>query len=134
MDTSLIFLIVAILSGLGIYLHGRAMKNDEVLKRYSDIDGETVRFSTAVFGSNHYLWVIEYKLGDKYFGLKCGLPKFAFVCKYEDINLEVKKNLIGHWITVKVPDYPEGFHLYPRIAKKLEALSGGKFGYSQSKV
>ena len=115
--------------GIGIFLHGKSLRDEKARSIYESIDGPTLKFKSAVFGFNHYVYVMEYKLGDDYFGVRCLLPKFEMVAKYDDIKLTREKTLFGSLIHVSMPTYPKGFKIYPKLAKKLESHSNGKFKY-----
>lgn len=96
---------------------------------YFKLNGKKLKFKTANIDGTNYAFCIEYLISEEYLGIRCYVPPFTIVTKYSDIKLIKKKAFIGSVVQVIVPSHNGKIEISHTLAKKIDVLSDGKFGY-----
>lgn len=125
------FLALILIMPVVFFLHAKRVKEQNPGDEYFKLAGHKLRFKSAIFNGNHYALCIEYLLSDQYLGIRCYIPSFNLVVKYEDIQLSKSRALIGSLVCVEIPNYEGKIEITHKLAKKLDFLSKGRFGYAR---
>lgn len=130
-DPNYFFLALLLIMPFIFYLHAKNVRSNNDQDEYYKLRGDKLRFKSATFNGNHYSMCIEYLVSDDKLGIRCTIPKFNMVVGYQDIKLSKSKALIGSLVCMEVPNYEGKIEITHKLAKRIDKLSNGKFGYSR---
>lgn len=127
--TPVMYTLGALFMCISLYMKAKSLRTPLDDKKYKDIKGEILRRKSAIVDGIHRTWGAEYNISSDRMGIRFSSPEFYITEDYCNITLKKNRAIIGSLVQICMNGNPIKVEISHRLAKKIDNISSGNFGY-----